>query len=126
VVKTNGEGTVGRKMAFCLENTDHIDEDSPTPANARDCEEGDTAESKCNYTCRFQGISAGWADTYWKTLAGQWIDICNVTPGMYRLRITINGEHRLVESSYDDNVFETPVQIPAMPLVDGLCEPVTP
>jgi hypothetical protein len=125
VVKNNGTETVGRKMAFCLENTDHIDPDSPTPSNAPDCVEGDTAESKCNYTCKFQGISSGWADTYWKTLAGQWIDICDVPSGMYRLRISINPEQRLVESDYTDNVFETDVFVPVMPgTVAELCVPV--
>lgn len=86
-----------------------------------------------------QGISAGWADTYRFTLAGQYFVLDGgdgqpeVPPGNYRIRITVNppftaqtGErcpnedgsgfcHQLLESDYTNNVVEVPVNIPAHP-----------
>jgi hypothetical protein len=85
----------GRKQAFCLEDTDQIDPSKPGQG----------------FTCSYQGISAGWADTYGTYLPCQWIDITDVAPGDYTLRLSINPERILLESSYDDNVFETPVRI---------------
>ena len=86
----------------------------------------------------FQGISAGWADTYNKHLSGQYLVLDGgdgqdpVPPGDYILRITVNpgftpatGErcryadpnhlglcHQLAESNYDNNVAEVQVTIP--------------
>src|SRR5688500_17303486 len=86
-----------------------------------------------------QGITAGWADTYRFTLAGQYFVLDGgdgqpgVPSGNYRIRITVNpafkaenGEpcpnvdtngfcHQLPESDYTNNVVEVPVFIPAHP-----------
>lgn len=86
----------GHKQAFCLMDTNQIDVSSPGN----------------NYSCSFQGISKGWADTYGRSLDCQWIDITDVPAGDYTLRISINPERILPESNYDNNIFETPVTIP--------------
>ena len=86
----------GHKQAFCLMDTDPMIDPAPAP----------------RFSCSFQGISAGWADTYDKFLDCQWIDITGVAPGDYTLRITINTAHILPESDYTNNVFETPVTLP--------------
>jgi hypothetical protein len=86
-----------------------------------------------------QGITAGWADTYRFTLAGQYFVLDGgdgqpvVPPGNYRIRITVNppftavnGEpcpnvdldgvcHQLPESDYTNNAIEVPIFIPAHP-----------
>ena len=86
-----------------------------------------------------QGISAGWADTYRFTLAGQYFVLDGgdgqpvVPSGNYRIRITVNppfiaqaGEacpytdtlglcHQLPESDYTNNTTEVPIFIPAHP-----------
>ena len=90
-----------------------------------------------------QGISAGWADTYRFFLGGQYFVLDggdgqpDVPPGAYVIRITVNpgfgpesGEsiafaspdpghpgvyHQLFESSYENNVGEFAVTIPAHP-----------
>jgi hypothetical protein len=92
-----GQGVVatGRKQAFCLEDTDQLDPD----------------QSGQGYNCQFQGISAGWADAYTTSLPCQWIDVTDVPPGQYTLRISINPEQILPESRYDDNTFEMVVDI---------------
>jgi hypothetical protein len=84
-----------------------------------------------------QGITAGWADTYRFTLAGQYFVLDGgdgqpvIPSGNYRIRITVNppftaaaGEpcpnvdakgfcHQLPESDYTNNVVEVPIFIPA-------------
>jgi hypothetical protein len=86
-----------------------------------------------------QGITAGWADTYRFTLAGQYFVLDGgdgqppVPPGDYVIRITVNppfvaqnGEpcphkdtngfcHQLPETNYDDNVGQTTIRIPDHP-----------
>lgn len=95
LVGPSGVVATGRKQAFCLEDTDQIDPNKPGQG----------------FTCEYQGISAGWADQYSVSLPCQWIDVTDVPPGDYTLRISINPEQILAESSYDDNVFETAVQV---------------
>jgi hypothetical protein len=94
LVGPTGVVATGRKQAFCLEDTDNISSpDGPT------------------YTCSYQGISMGWADTYSTALPCQWIDITGVPAGDYTLRITINPEHILLEADYNNNVYEQAVTI---------------
>jgi Lysyl oxidase len=86
-----------------------------------------------------QGITAGWADTYRFTLAGQFFVLdggdgqAPVPPGEYIIRITVNppfvaarGEacpnkdskglcHQLPETNYDDNVGTAAISISAHP-----------
>lgn len=81
-----------------------------------------------------QGISPGWADVYDKRLDGQFFVLDEagalVAPGDYVIRITVNppfacgaGDdarprdargfcHNFEESNYDNNVGESPIQIP--------------
>ena len=95
----------------------------------------------CGTTTRhgFQGISVGYADTYVKSLGGQYFVMdggdnqAQVPPGQYLIRITVNppfapapGEpcphvdphgfcHQLPESNYDNNVGEVLVTLPNGP-----------
>jgi hypothetical protein len=86
-----------------------------------------------------QGVSAGWADTYRFTLAGQYFVLDGgdgqpvVPPGDYVIKITVNppfvaqaGEpcphvdpqgfcHQLPESNYSDNVGTATISIPDHP-----------
>lgn len=90
----------GHKQAFCL-----IDW-SPWAWN-----EGG------QYSCGNQGISLGWEDVYGSYLDCQFIDITDVAPGDYVLRIGVNlpapdtAVAPLVERNYDNNVLEMPVTI---------------
>jgi len=94
----------GHKQAFCLLDL------APMP--------GTTAQPR--YHCGFQGISAGWSDIYGAGLDCQWVDITTVAEGSYLLRITINPEHILPESNYDNNMIEVPVTIgPDGPVTPG-------
>lgn len=89
----------GHKQAFCLLDTERVEADPTVRARPR-------------YTCVDQGISRGWGDSYGAELDCQWVDITDVTPGEYTLRVAINEERSIPEISYEDNVADIPVSIP--------------
>jgi hypothetical protein len=97
----NSDGTVaatGHKQAFCLIDLDHYSAPATQPGH---------------YNCGDQGIQMGFADIYGSGLDCQWVDITDVAPGSYLLRIRLNEEHVLNESNYGNNVAEVPVTINA-------------
>jgi len=49
-------------------------------------------------------LPAGWGDTYYQSVAGQSFDITDLANGSYRVRITTDPNHTLVETSYANNV----------------------
>ncbi len=53
------------KQAFCVQSTSRFSNNETTPLTH-------------NYSCRFQGIQAGWADEYVAGLDSQWIDITEI------------------------------------------------
>lgn len=89
----NGAIVTGNKQAFCLLDSLQIDQAAPGP----------------KYSCAFQGITAGWADSYPYFLACQWIDITDVAPGNYTLRVTVNPDEIIEETDYTNNVLSIPV-----------------
>ena len=100
----DGEGTVvaeGHKQAFCL-----MDTAVWAPGHGPG-----------EYWCGNQGISAGYQDDYVATLDCQWIDVTDVPPGNYELRINLNrpsgsnGLPLLVERDYSNNVIQASVTI---------------
>ena len=112
-ISTGQPVLTGRKQAFCLMDFER-DPNVPNPPAAV-------------FTCSYQGLTPGWADTYGSYLDGQWLDITGVKPGGYWLRVTINPLNvyssslyspaspvalAMRESSYADNVAVLPVQIP--------------
>ena len=95
---------VGHKQAFCLLDYD----------NWAWPELGEDGQV---YTCFNQGLSVGWSDTYRANLDCQWIDVTDVAPGSYTLRMDINvlpagkAQPTLVERRYDNNRLEIPVLV---------------
>lgn len=89
---------VARKQAFCLEDSQPI-------ANG-----GQGGKFTCTGQ---QGISVGWTDVYVESLACEYIDVTSVAPGDYTLRVTIDPDGNLPDSDMTDNVFTTPVTLPA-------------
>ena len=132
LVGANGKVWKAAKRGFCMLDTD------PNPAYF-----GQSPKQPQYRSCGAvgipgnQGISAGWADTYRFTLAGQYFVLDGgdgqavVPPGNYTIRITVNppfvakkGEacpftdpqgfcHQLPESDYSNNVGTTVINIPA-------------
>ena len=131
-----GTGKVWRsaKRGFCMLDTD------PNPAYyGQPPREGKYRSCGAIGIPGNQGVTAGWADTYRFTLAGQYFVLDGgdgqdpVPPGTYLIRITVNppfvaqpGEacpqvdgdgfcHQLPESDYTNNSITVPVYIPAHP-----------
>ena len=52
-------------------------------------------------SCTFQGISVGWGDDYYQGLDCQWIDVTDVNPGNYNLKIIGNPDKFLCEGDFD-------------------------
>lgn len=50
------------------------------------------------------GITVGWADIYGAGLTCQWVDITDVPAGDYVLELSINPEHVIEESDFDNNI----------------------
>jgi hypothetical protein len=89
----------GHKQAFCL-----MDYELWT---------ADVGWGDAEFTCARQGISRGFADTYRSTLDCQFVDVTGVPEGDYTLRVSLNFDHVIAESSYANNVTEVPVRVPA-------------
>ncbi|TWW60788.1 Protein-lysine 6-oxidase [Takifugu flavidus] len=78
----------GHKASFCLEDTS--------------CDSGYYRRYAC--TSHTQGLSPGCYDTYNADIDCQWIDITDVSPGKYILKVTVNPKQKVPESSFDNNV----------------------
>ncbi|XP_054169021.1 lysyl oxidase homolog 3-like [Oppia nitens] len=78
----------GHKASFCLEDNN--------------CKDNGTRKYACaNYGD--QGISVGCVDTYLYNIDCQWIDITDLPPGVYQLKVSINPEFKVSELSFDNN-----------------------
>ncbi|XP_056275029.1 protein-lysine 6-oxidase-like isoform X2 [Pseudoliparis swirei] len=84
----------GHKASFCLEDTS--------------CDPGIQRRYAC--TAHTQGLSPGCYDTYNADIDCQWIDITDVSPGKYVLKVTVNPRQLVQESSYSNNVARCDVQ----------------
>jgi hypothetical protein len=134
LVGQNGHVWKAAKRGFCMLDTD------PNPAYfGQPPREGKYRSCGAIGIPGNQGITAGWADTYRFTLAGQYFVLDGgdgqppVPSGNYRIRITVNppfvaaaGEpcpnvdssgfcHQLPELDYTNNIVEVPIFIPAHP-----------
>lgn len=87
------------KVSFCL-----LDYERRRPQRPIQEDPFDRSGFYVGCTGLLQGISAGWADTYEERLEGQQVVTAGVPDGTYALVITVNPSHRLLETSYEDNV----------------------
>ncbi|XP_029024830.1 protein-lysine 6-oxidase [Betta splendens] len=84
----------GHKASFCLEDTS--------------CDYGYYRRYAC--TAHTQGLSPGCYDTYNADIDCQWIDITDVKPGNYILKISVNPYYQVPESDYSNNIVRCDVQ----------------
>ncbi|XP_026855514.2 protein-lysine 6-oxidase [Electrophorus electricus] len=84
----------GHKASFCLEDTS--------------CDPGYYRRYAC--TSHTQGLSPGCYDTYSADIDCQWIDITDVKPGKYVLKITVNPGFQVPESDFNNNIVRCDIQ----------------
>lgn len=90
---------IGNKNGFCLRDN-----------GPWDVSQGDACAT---YDCENQGIGAGCSDVYTPDLDCQWIDITDVAPGLYDLKITVNPDGALPELDSSNNSVSVPIEITA-------------
>lgn len=90
----------GHKQAFCL-------------LDSRPYVSGEDVPASGQYNCGNQGITRGWADVYGSGLDCQWIDITDVEPGVYTVKVSLNNFQTIEELSFDNNIGTAEVIIPA-------------
>jgi hypothetical protein len=106
---------VSKKEAFCLANTDSIDQTVPNadwnPENtdlSTDCGEAGSLSLR-------EVLASGWGDTYAQFRAGQAFNLKGLHNGTYYIATIANPNHRLVESNLDDNISLRRIRISGTP-----------
>ncbi len=95
---------MSKKEAFCLANTDSIDQ---TVVNADWNPENTDLSTDCGAPGSLslrEVLAAGWGDTYAQFRAGQSFNLKNLPNGTYYIATIANPDQRLVESDDTDNV----------------------
>ena len=61
---------------------------------------------------KYQGISAGWADTYVSSLDCQWVDVTDLPSGAYTLTLTVDPLDQFPEADETNDAIEIPFDLP--------------
>ncbi|XP_063003352.1 protein-lysine 6-oxidase-like [Elgaria multicarinata webbii] len=84
----------GHKASFCLEDTS--------------CDAGVRRRYAC--TAHTQGLGPGCYDTYHANIDCQWIDITDVPPGNYILKVMVNPDFLVAELDFTNNIVRCDVR----------------
>lgn len=92
------------KEAFCLANTDAVDQTVPNAAWNVDNSDLATACGDYGSLSVREVLASGWGDTYAQFRAGQSFNLKTLPNGTYYIAVTANPHNRLIESSTANNV----------------------
>jgi hypothetical protein len=92
-----------RKTGFCLGDryavtTPKLPAKAPAPVYTSRC-----GLEQPGLSAVREGISVGYGDNYTANLEGQYLPLDKLRPGRYLLVHEVNADHRLAETSYDNN-----------------------
>jgi len=90
----------GHKQAYCLEDT-----------SRHEAIIGPDVKCEGVSTCSEPGISRGYSDYYGQDLDCSFIDVTDLEPGLYHLRVEINPFRNILESNYENNVAMVPIEL---------------
>jgi hypothetical protein len=96
---TGEQVLLGTKNEFCM-----TDAEEWIPESGAKCQ---------TYSCTRQGIRPGCADNYGTDLPCQWLDVTDVPPGTYLLRVTVNAERAVEELDYGNDTVQLQLRIDA-------------
>ncbi|XP_077569971.1 lysyl oxidase homolog 1 [Stigmatopora nigra] len=105
-VSTGRKVAEGHKASFCLEDTT--------------CDFGHLKRYAC--TSHTQGLSPGCYDTYNADIDCQWIDITDIKPGNYILKLTVNPKFLVMESDFTNNVVRCNVHYTGRSVTTSKCQ----
>jgi hypothetical protein len=93
------------KVGFCLVDSEKVPADGVGPGEEVYTDErSDNCQQLRPDTLNVhQGVSPGWKDIYTKGLAFQWVDVSDVQPGSYWLRVDMDPD-RVVDEANEVNV----------------------
>ena len=106
---------VSKKEAFCLANTDSIDQTVPNADWNPENTDLSTACGEPGSLSIREVLASGWGDTYAQFRAGQSFSLKGLPNGTYYIATIANPRNRLVESDLDDNVALRRIRISGKP-----------
>ena len=98
------EAVRSRKEAFCLANTDAVDQTGPNAVWNPENQDLTTSCGEYGSLSIREVLAAGWGDTYAQFRAGQSFDLKGLPNGTYYVAVVANPDGRLVEASSENNV----------------------
>jgi hypothetical protein len=102
--KSGNRVVLSSKQSFCLAPTDSIDLTQPG-ADWRPDQAGLwSACAGAGAIWLREVLPAGWGDTYYQSVAGQSFNVTDLPNGHYKIRVTTDPNHNLIETDYDNNV----------------------
>lgn len=87
---------VAEKVSFCLRDSIRISEERPEPTGVVFVAPADCGGNE-------QIINPGFGDHYHSLLDDQWIEISDVAPGSYRVRVIVDPLNQIVEADETNN-----------------------
>ena len=112
----DAEGTAvasSGKIGFCMADVHQIDASLPGFATPDFVGFGDCGSFPSRSVQ--EALDVGWGDEYDQVRPGQELDISSVPNGTYRIQITADPEHKLLETTRDNNVSYRTVVIGGVP-----------